>query len=574
MHQLDDTFDSFMAATLDFPQAFHSDAMGPSYSRALQQIRLGIKQGGYGLTSAALLVPAALYAAICAFTKWLHEESHLPLRDLDWLSDHTARHPLIFRHIHVSMETTLAELEANWGFESTAHCPPGNRLEPDSRSIPNVHGIVDWDPKLLPGQHHLVSLMKIDVRAAFFNSLPATDKTRLKSVSLQRTLADSTASDFGTSSLSSSNSLKQCPMGLFALTCPYELSNQAVLTSSALLFGYPVPHARYLKAREPDYHGIDLWGDALLNVPSHAAGSWHSSHNRIAQELAHIATAGGIPTTAIETQIPTTSDTSGQRGDLMTKVGGRIPLRCSPPFDRFTRLVMDVQLGHVFATHAHVLKPETLRSMELAKRRKYSAPYRTRGFAFAPLVINSWGVLGPDLLRFLWAVADHAARNALSFPLDYYSSLSQPPSSQHAQPSEAQHQAFRILRGRLYLDSRLRLLTAVHEAFTERVFGRTHALASLPEYLEFQAAARAVWMPTSALAPLPPPSSFGRGLSHGPGSESSGAFASGNSLLLPSPSSSPPAFPSGVVDSSGSSPAHPLDVSLARDLLASLLPPS
>ena len=30
----------------------------------------------------------------------------------------------------------------------------------------------------------------------------------------------------------------------------------------------------------------------------------------------------------------------------------------------------------------------------------------------------------------------------------------------------------------------------------------------------------------------------------------------------------------GVVDSSGSSPAHPLDVSLARNLLASLLPPS
>ena len=72
--------------------------------------------------------------------------------------------------------------------------------------------------------------------------------------------------------------------------------------------------------------------------------------------------------------------------------------------------------------------------------------------------------------------------------------------------------------------------------------------------------------------PTPPPSPFGRGLSHGPGSESSGAFASGNSLVLPSPSSSPPAFPSGVVDSSGSSPAHPLDVSLARDLLASLLP--
>ena len=36
----------------------------------------------------------------------------------------------------------------------------------------------------------------------------------------------------------------------------------------------------------------------------------------------------------------------------------------------------------------------------------------------------------------------------------------------------------------------------------ERVFGRTHALVSHPEYLEHQAAARAVWQPTF---PSPPP---------------------------------------------------------------------
>ena len=57
--------------------------------------------------------------------------------------------------------------------------------------------------------------------------------------------------------------------------------------------------------------------------------------------------------------------------------------------------------------------------MEKAKQAKYTDLYRVRAFVFAPLVTNSWGVLGPDVLRFLWAVADHAARNALSeaFPL-------------------------------------------------------------------------------------------------------------------------------------------------------------
>jgi hypothetical protein len=83
----------------------------------------------------------------------------------------------------------------------------------------------------------------------------------------------------------------------------------------------------------------------------------------------------------------------------MTKVGGRIPLRCTPPFDRFTRLVLDVQLGHVFASATQGHKPFK-QSMERAKRAKYTDLYRARGFAFAPLVTNSWGVLCPDVLRF------------------------------------------------------------------------------------------------------------------------------------------------------------------------------
>jgi hypothetical protein len=127
MQGLDDSFDNFMAATLDFPHDYSSNASERQYANALQQIRLGIKQGGYGLTSAALIVPAALYTAICAFTKWLHEESHLPLRHLDWLSDHTARHSLIFHHIHASINSALTVLEQKWGFTSTATSPQGER---------------------------------------------------------------------------------------------------------------------------------------------------------------------------------------------------------------------------------------------------------------------------------------------------------------------------------------------------------------------------------------------------------------------------------------------------------------
>ena len=314
MQTLDDSFDSFMAATLDFPEEFTADAAADHYSRALQQIRLGIKQGGCGLTSAALIVPAALFSAVCAFTRWLHMETHLPLKDLDWLSEHTSKHSLGFRHIHDALDSTLSALETDWGFQGSDVCPSqGDSLEPTSRVIPNIQGIVGWNPKKIPSQHHLVNLMKCDVREMFLDTLSESDRLRLASVSLQFSPAHSPDSAIGTSSLSTSNTLKQCPMGLFALTCPYELSNPAVLTSSALLLGYPVPHARFLHDQEAEYSDIDLWGDHLLNSSDHASGTWHSSHNSVAQVLAQIATFGGISTTATEAQI-----TSRQRGDMMT----------------------------------------------------------------------------------------------------------------------------------------------------------------------------------------------------------------------------------------------------------------
>ena len=496
MRNVDDSFDSFMAATLDFPEDYSNGDKQVHYSRALQQIRLGIKQGGYGLTSAALIVPAALYAAICAFTRWLHHETHLSLKDLDWLSEHTSKHALHFRHIHDSLDSSLSALESDWGFKGTNVCPEeGDCLQPTSREIPNAQGLVEWEYKKLPSQHHLVNLMKIKVRETFLNTLTPLDQSRLAAVSLQRSPAHSPDSALGTSSLSTSNTLKQSPMGLFALTCSNELSNPAVLTSSALLFGYPVPHALFLEQNDPAYTGIDVWGDSLLNSSTHAAGTWHTSHNRLAEELAQIATSGGISTTAIEAQIPCINSSSRQRGDMMTRGGGRVPLKPSPHFNRYTRLIMDVQLGHVFATGNHVFKSSSIKDMETHKRGKYTDAYRAIGFAFAPLVANSWGVCGPDLLRFLWAVADHAARNAHSLPLDSILTVSQPGPSAHEPPSETQLLAFKILRGRLNLDYRLRFLTAVYEAITERIFGRTYALVSHPEYQERQAAVRAVWQP-------------------------------------------------------------------------------
>ena len=49
-----------MAHTLAFEEDYLHSAYSQSYSRALKQCRLGIKQGGMGLTSAVMVAPAHL----------------------------------------------------------------------------------------------------------------------------------------------------------------------------------------------------------------------------------------------------------------------------------------------------------------------------------------------------------------------------------------------------------------------------------------------------------------------------------------------------------------------------------
>ncbi len=79
-------------------------------------------------------------------------------------------------------------------------------------------------------------------------------------------------------------------------------------------------------------------------------------------------------------------------------------------FGPSTLLVMDFKLGHTF-TSSHQFKPRSLVAMEHHKRSKYLSAYHEAGLAFAPIVSNSLGQLGPDFLRFLRGLADHAAGN-------------------------------------------------------------------------------------------------------------------------------------------------------------------
>ena len=120
--------------------------------------------------------------------------------------------------------------------------------------------------------------------------------------------------------------LWQCSTSLFSLTSFYELTNETFLNSSALLLGIPVPHALFLKSQGQQYANIDLWGDFLLNNPTHAGDTRKLTHNKMARELTKIANECGIPTTCNESKLPYRDagrpNQTRKRADMMTLQGG------------------------------------------------------------------------------------------------------------------------------------------------------------------------------------------------------------------------------------------------------------
>ena len=275
------------------------------------------------------------------------------------------------------------------------------------------------------------------------------------------------------------------------MLCPLELSNAAFITSSALLLGTPVPHALYLRNQSPSYAQIDVFGDRLLNDSTHAATSRTHSHNFIAKLLADLATQYGIPTSV--KNVPFADSNSQRRADLVTCRGGLVRPNPSLNFDRGTLLVMDFELGHTYDS-SHSFKLNNLTTMENLKRSKYRSDYHNQGLAFAPLVCNSLGQLGPDLQNFLWALADHAAQNQTSADLQ-----DKPCLDHHSQT--AGQTTFSKLRSFLYLQALNKTQAAIFEGVTERIYGRTFALRSLPAYLRTVAECSQLWFPSQATPP-------------------------------------------------------------------------
>jgi hypothetical protein len=163
MHEFDQMFDNFMAHTLAFENDYNHCSHSLAYLSALRQCRLGIKQGGIGLTSAAMIAPAALHVALREFRSWYNHYAdlwqHQAAHHLPWLQPATAPHIATadyFPYFRTEFDTTVSMLFQDWSISAS---------EEDT----------------LP-QHHLTHQMKEKLRATILATRPADDATRLAKV--------------------------------------------------------------------------------------------------------------------------------------------------------------------------------------------------------------------------------------------------------------------------------------------------------------------------------------------------------------------------------------------------------
>mmetsp|Transcript_52383 Transcript_52383/g.109281 ORF Transcript_52383/g.109281 Transcript_52383/m.109281 type:complete len:515 (-) Transcript_52383:93-1637(-) len=448
-----------------------------SYLQALQQIRLGIRDGGCGCYNNKHIIHAAYYSSVADTIRWLHAHPLNP----SWLKNSLSQ------TLTTMIQPSIDSLHQTWNLPIATTCPPQEiRNKADlPLSIPSPQCIPHWPQHLFPTQGDFGRHIKAQIKANFFSGLPKAQQARVKAVGRHHLITHRTS--HLSPNIATRPQLWQCSTSLFSLTSFYELSNEAFLTSTSLLLGIPIPHAIYLQATQPEYAKSDIWADSLLNKSKHAAETRKTTHTKFAQELTRIASECGIPTTCNESRLPYRDEGQTQktrkRADLMTLTGGVIPTNFRFDFTSNTRLIMDVTIGHTFDL-AHHFKAKTLQTMEASKRRKYARHYMRQRMAFAPMVANTLGQCGPDLLQFLWTLADHHAKLNLGFSTDNTSSL-----------SSQQEADYRKIRGQKYHEIRLRILTCLFESVATRVFGKTFDLTCSANYYRWLNQKRHDWIP-------------------------------------------------------------------------------
>ena len=198
--------------------------------------------------------------------------------------------------------------------------------------------------------HRAILGDKSKLKSTFSSTLSQDEESRFAAVSCQ-SLKLHRKSHLLSQASGNKSHLWQCSTSLYSLTSFYELTNDALINTAALILGISVPHAVFLQSQGQNYANIDVWGDSLLNDPAHAGDTRKLTHNKMARELTKIANKCGISTTCKGSKLPYRDagrpNQTRKRADMMTLQGGCVQPNHRLNFSRSTLLIMDVTIGHV-----------------------------------------------------------------------------------------------------------------------------------------------------------------------------------------------------------------------------------
>jgi len=278
------------------------------FGTALDQLRLPIRKGGWGLHSKVHSAPAAVLGAFFRFRQWAVEHPELlqdPIYGKALGSDPTS---FQYRYYHsYAKEKDLFP---------TLISPPDSISTP-SGHVPQVLGVpcpsvlASWPVECLP-LHRRLYAHTVDTR---FRSLCATLQLsadhhvpRIESLAKQSCPANSKGCPFKPMINGSSDndivSLFHPPMSLMSLRANqdfYELSNMTFSVITSLQCGIPMP-PHVLRAAATWPQGFDSFGHQALN--SSAENLRISTHDEVVRKMRSVLAQQGLTVTCKGRDIP------------------------------------------------------------------------------------------------------------------------------------------------------------------------------------------------------------------------------------------------------------------------------
>ena len=198
-------------------------------------------------------------------------------------------------------------------------------------------------------------------------------------------------------------------MSLMGLTCSLELSNRAVLVTTAMQCDMPIPPScvRFPLSAASVAH--DPFGHFTLNSNRNTAR--YSSHELIVRELTAELSFAGLQVSCDSRRIPraTTLANSDLVGDIAIF---NSDISTDAYYPQRSSVVLDVSLTHSgqqivpLEPSAFVFRDSSVSSVEQDKLRKYYGHYRTASCGFIPVIADTYGRLGPKALRLFKRISD------------------------------------------------------------------------------------------------------------------------------------------------------------------------